>query len=217
MQGSPALPVLFGNDDGGEYSGQLIRGSRLKFVDKIWSAADGTPLGEDDTFLAVGTGTALQRWTDGLPEVITERPLPDVDALNDAIPKEQWPVGKFSNQPEAPWHYVWFAYLVRPHDATTLTFINNTAGARIAVQRLKERIATMSALRGSQVLPLVRLGSATMTTSFGPKARPDFIVQDWRSFGGNQPAQIAPPTASTIGKPVAEPTTAEEVGDSVPF
>jgi hypothetical protein len=219
MEHSPAsqLPALFGNDDSGEYSGQLIRGVRLKFVDKIWSAADGTPLAEDDRFLVVGTGVALQRWAGGLPEVITERPLPSVDALNASVPKSEWPIGKFSNQPEPPWRHVWYARLVRPHDATTLTFVNGTAGSRVAVQRLRERTQTMSALRGCTVAPIVKLSWAMMPSSFGPRPRPDFVVEDWRSFGGDQPAQIAPPTADTIGKPVAPVTTAEELNDEIGF
>jgi hypothetical protein len=165
----------------------------------------------------VDTGVALQRWVDKLPEVITERPLPNVDALNDAIPKEQWPIGRFSGAAEPPWKPVWFAYLVRPTDATTLTFVNSTAGSRVAVQRLRERIKTMSALRGVPVRPIVKLGWAEMPSSFGPRPRPDFVVEDWRSFGGEQPAQLAPPTPEQIGKPVAEPTVSEEIGYDLPF
>jgi hypothetical protein len=213
---SSNLPAIFVDDDN-EYAGNLIRGARLKFVDKIWSCSDGTPLDENDLFLVVGFGHALQRWVDGLPEVITELPLPDVETLNEAIPKEEWPIGQFSKQPEPPWRLVRFAYLIRPSDGTTLTFINHTAGTKIAIQRLKERIKAVSVLRGS-VLPLVKLGSAIMPTSYGPRPRPDFVVCDWRNFGGDQPAQIELPKPSPeIGKPVSEPTIGEEMNDRIPI
>jgi hypothetical protein len=205
------LPVIF-NDDDGDYSGQLIRGVRLKFVDKVWSAADGTPLAEVDRFLVVGTGHAYQRWVDGLPEVIAERPLPILETLNEAVPKEQWPIGKFSGQPEAPWKHVWYAYLVRVSDGTVLTHINSTAGTRVGIQRLKERIKTMSALRGP-VLPIVKLAWAMMPSGFGPRPRPDFVVDSWRSFCGDKPAQIeAPKQAEQIGKLEPVPELNDEIG-----
>jgi hypothetical protein len=213
-----ALPVIFGNDDDDdEFSGQIVKGVRVKFNDKIWSAADGTPLGENDQFLVVGTGHAYQRWVDGRPEVITERPLPDLEELNDKVPREQWPIGKFSQQPEPPWKRVWYIYLVRVRDGLVATHINSTAGVRVAYSRLKERIKTMGALQGP-VLPIVKLAWAMMPSSFGPRPRPDFIVESWRGFGGNQPAQIeSPKQAEQIGKPVKEPTLAEEMNDEIGF
>jgi hypothetical protein len=211
------VPIIFGDDDDDDYSGQLIRGARLKFVEKVWSAADGTPISENDQFLVVGTGHALQRWVDGLPEVITKMPLPDVDTLNEAVPKEQWPIGKFTGQPEPPWKHVRYVYLVRLSDGTVLTHINHTYGTKAAILRLKERIKTMSVLRGS-VLPIVKLSWAMMPTGFGPRPRPEFVVDGWRSFGGDQPAQIEQPkTPPEIGKPVEPISVREELNDEIGF
>ena len=50
------VPVIFGDDDDGDYFGRLIKGTRLKFIDKVWTATDGTPLHENDQFLVAGTG-----------------------------------------------------------------------------------------------------------------------------------------------------------------
>jgi hypothetical protein len=215
------LPIVFVDDDG-DYSGQLIRGARLKFVDKVWTATDGTPIHEIDRFLVAGTGHALQRWVDGVPEVIAEKPLPDVDELNAAIPKTEWPIGKFSGQPEPPWKHVWYEYLVRVKDGALFTHINSTSGAKVAYARLKERIKTMSLLRGVSVLPIVKLSWAMMHSSFGPRPRPDFVIDEWRDLGGNQPAQIEPPKQSPtpseqIGKPVPPVTTSEALDDEIPF
>jgi hypothetical protein len=213
-----ALPVIFIDDDDGDYSGQLIRGARAKFVDKVWSATDGTPLHEDDQFLVVGTGHAIQRWMDGLPEAITTRPLPDVKELNAAIPKEQWPIGKFSGKPEGPWKHVWYVYLVRVNDGALFTHINSTNGTRVAYNRLKERIKTMGVLRGVSVLPIVKLSWVMMPSDFGPRPRPHFVIDDWRDLSGNQPAQIEPPKqAEQIGKPVEPVTAREELNDEIPW
>ena len=210
------LPVIFVDDE--DYSGQLIKGTRLKFVDKLWTAADGTPLHENDQHLAAGTGHAFQRWVNGLPEVITEKPLPDLDALNAAIPRAEWPIGKFSGQPEAPWKHVWYVYLVRMGDGALFTSINSTSGQKVAYIRLKERINTMSVLRGVPVLPIVKLRWAMMPSAYGPRPRPDFAIDEFRNFGSDQPAQIASPKqAEKIGKPVSEPSLKEELDDEIGF
>jgi hypothetical protein len=210
------LPAIL--DDGDNE--QLIRGCRLKFKDKVWSAADGTPIHESDQFLVVGTGHVLQRWVGGLPEVITEMPLPDVDALNEAVPKSEWPIGKFSGLPEPPWRHVRYVYLVRVNDAAVLTHVNHTAGTRVAILRLKDRIKTMGVLRGDNVAPIVKLSWAMMPSAYGPRPRPDFGILEWRNLGGKQPAQVEHKQGeepALPGKPVAVPTLSEEMGDEIPF
>jgi hypothetical protein len=215
------VPVIFGDDDDGDYFGRLIKGTRLKFIDKVWTATDGTPLHENDQFLVAGTGHALQRWVDGLPEVITDKPLPDVKELNTSIPKAEWPIGKFSGQPEPPWKHVFYVYLVRTGDGALFTYINGTSGTRVGYTRLKERIKTMGLLRGQSTLPVVKLSWAMMNSDFGPRPRPDFIIIEWRDLGGNQPVQIEPPkqggSAEQLGKPVEPVTTKEVLNDEIPW
>jgi hypothetical protein len=212
------LPVIFGDDDDGDYSGRLIKGARLKFVDKVWTTTDGTPLHENDQFLVVDTNHALQRWIDGLPEVITEKPLPNVEELNASIPKEEWPIGKFSNQPEKPWKHAFCVYLVRtdPVDGALFTSINTTSGQRVAYTRLKERVKNIGKLRGLSVLPIVKLSWAMMNGDFGPRPRPDFTIVEWRDLGDNQPPKQGG-SAEQIGKPVEPVTTKEVLNDEIPF
>jgi hypothetical protein len=133
-----------------------------------------------------------------------------------AIPKEEWPIGKFSGQPEPPWKHVWCVYLVRISDGTLLTHLNSTAGARVAYVRLKERIKTMGVLRGVSVLPIVTLSWAMMPSAFGPRPRPDFFIVEWRDLGG-QPAQIEKQSPTPIGKPATEPSLSEELNDAIPW
>jgi hypothetical protein len=223
MQNNPTtqnnLPATFiGDGEDDAYSDRLLQGGRAKWVDKIWTL-DGAPPREDERFFVADTGFALQRWIDGLPEVITERPLPNVAVLNDAIPRDEWPISKFTGQPEAPWKIVAFVYLLRTHDAARYTHINSTWGTRLCVRSIRERIRDMGALRGVPVRPIVRLTSVPMPSKkFPGRFRPEFEVIDWHDRSGNQPAQIEPPKQTEqIGKAVAEPTLSEELNDSIPL
>jgi hypothetical protein len=217
------VPVIFG-DDGDDYSDRLLQGSRAKWVDKVWTM-DGVPPRDEDRFLVVGTGYALQRWVDGLPEVIVKEPgksLPDPDDLNAAIPKEQWPIGKFSGEPEGPWKMVAYAYLLRLHDAARFTHINSTWGTIICVRSIRERMRDMRRLRGASVYPVVRLTSVPKPSKkFPGQFRPELEVLGWQDLGDNQPAQIEPPkqggSAEQIGKPVEPVTTKEVLNDEIPW
>jgi hypothetical protein len=223
---STKLPVFFfGGDDGDdEFDDRLIQGGRGKWVDKVWTL-DGVPPGEKDGFLPTGSGFVLQRWVDGTPEVILKEPgkkLPDPKSLNAKIPQEEWPLNKFTGQPEPPWKVVAFAYLLREHDAARFTHINSTWGTRICVHSIRERIRDMGALRGTPVLPIVRLTSAPMVSKkFPGRFRPEFEVIEWRNLGGNQQAQIeapklAPTLSEQVGTSVQEPTTEELFNDAIP-
>jgi hypothetical protein len=219
------LPVIFGDDDDEFANHRLIQGvGRATWVDKIWSLA-GVPPGEKDRFLIAGipaTGYANQRWVDGIPEVILKErgKLPDPELLNEAIPRDEWPLNRFTGQPEEPWARIAFAYLLRTHDAARFTHINKTWGKKICVHSIRELIRDMSALRGVSVYPIVRLTSAPMPSKkFPGRFRPEFEVIEWRDLSGNQPAQIeSPKLAPTeqIGKPVEPVTTEELLDDAVP-
>ena len=78
------LPTTFNGGGGDNTSGRTF----LKFVDGRWSAKDGTELGPSTSLMCVGTDTAVQRFVDGKPETIYDKPLPDPDDLNAAIPQD---------------------------------------------------------------------------------------------------------------------------------
>src|SRR5262249_47014064 len=80
---------------------RIIKGGLIKCKDGIWKHDEET-IGGEQLFLVVGTAECVQRWEDGKPvETITDKPLPDVDKLNEAIPKEEWDEG--INGPSPPW------------------------------------------------------------------------------------------------------------------
>jgi hypothetical protein len=198
---------------------RLIQGEIIRFTDGKWSTKEGVALASDLTLLAVGTTRALQRWSARMPvETILERRgerLPDLEELNAAIPEEQWETG-LDGKPRPPWVLQSVVYLINPIDAATFTYLNSTAGARIAVERLAEKVGRMRMLRGSRVLPLVTLDAKAMKTKFGVKQRPEFTIVDWRDFGATSQALPAPETAA-LGKPVTAVSAAEEFNDAISF
>jgi hypothetical protein len=198
---------------------RLIQGEIIRFADGKWSTKEGVAMSPDLTLLAVGTTRALQRWEARMPvETIIERPgerLPDLAQLNEAIPEEQWEAG-LDGKPHPPWVLQSVVYLLNPVDAASFTYLNSTAGARIAVERLAEKVGRMRMLRGSRVLPVVTLDSKPMKTKFGTKARPEFTVIDWRDFGGASQS-LPSPGQKALGKAVPAIDMAEELNDEINY
>jgi hypothetical protein len=181
--------------------------------------------------LALTTAKAIQRWQSKEPvETIVDAGtgLPDIDALNAQIPRDEWEPG-LDGQPRPPWQKQFVVYLLDASDASLFTFANGTTGARIAWERLVDRVSWMRALRGVGVLPLITLEARAMKTQFGTKMRPEFSITDWRDLGVAGPAiaQQQPPRAieaktaavkpKPVGKPVNRPTPAELLDDEIPF
>jgi hypothetical protein len=220
---------------------RLIRGVILKCVDGRWKDAD--ELTPPPQLLVVGSTRALQCWSDSKPvDTIVEQPdepLPDVDELNAQIPEKEWEPG-LDGKPRPPWQLNYVVYLINVETADTYTFLNSTTGARIAFERLTDKIEMMQRLRGNGVAPIVKLDSRPMKTNFGTKQRPEFTIIEFRDLGGGgdqqpaQPAQLPPPTdkdpagaaakppaekkkTTKIGKPVKPVTLEEELDDELPF
>jgi hypothetical protein len=194
---------------------RLIRGTILRCTDGKWSdtlGGDPPPL-----LIALGTTQALQCWKDSKPTdvVMAEKgkPLPDVDELNSQIPESEWEKG-LDGKPKAPWVLQHVAYFIDPVSAESYTFINGTFGARLAVEKLQDRVANMQRLRGN-ALPVVKLESKPMKTKFGTKQRPEFTVVEWREIGTNG-GEVKAIEHKAVGKPVAQPTVGEELNDEIP-
>jgi hypothetical protein len=199
-----------------ETSNHLIKGSILRCVDGKWADASGTP--PPALLVALGTTTALQCWSGGKPTDTVKaepgKPLPDVDELNSQIPVEEWEKG-LDGKPRAPWVKQYIAYLVDPVSCEAYTFINGTFGAKLAVERLAERVATMQRLRGGAALPVVKLESRPMKTKFGTKQRPEFAIVEWREFASDG-GEVRAIEHKPEGKPLKAPTASEELNDAIP-
>jgi hypothetical protein len=221
------VPAVIGDDGFADTDAndRLIQGTIIRCVDGHWSSKDGTTFPPNTRLIALSTTEALQLWRNQKPvETIRKEPgtpLPNVNDLNDAIPEKEWEI-ELDKKPRAPWVKQYLVYLLDPKDASIYTFINSTTGAKIAVERLKDKVKWMRALRGNRVLPLVKLDTKPMPTNFGMKQRPEFTVCEWRDLGGGVVGGDLPPAKPTpaiehIGKPVKPVTTAEELNDSLPF
>jgi hypothetical protein len=218
----PVQAALLANNLDGPPRDQVNQGRRIKSIDGIWTV-EGQPV--PSPLLLISTTTCLQNFPKdgGPPEVIPQRvgeDLPDPDELNAKIPEATWATG-LDGKPRPPWSKFYVAHLLDPKTAEVYTFSNSTVGARLAVQRLEERVQRMRSLRGENVIPLVELGSAPMKTQFSPtpKKRPEFVIKSWHaSGGGSAPAKLIEHQApENIGRKVEEPTVREELNDSIPF
>jgi hypothetical protein len=228
MTENPKLPAIQsdGFDDAGNEE-RVIRGTLLKCVDGAWSTRDDTPLPK--ALMAVGTDNFLQKWQEQKPvETIIDKPLPNVDALNGAIPESEWEEG-IDGKPRPPWQHQYAVYLVNPADGSVYTFCNSTVGAAMAYRNLKERVGMMRKMQGVSVYPVVQLGKATFQGKFGPKITPEFNIVDWRELGGDGAALPSAPVAQIehkptetpkepvqYGKPVKPPSLSEELNDDLP-
>jgi hypothetical protein len=218
------LPAVEHDFDVNGQTDRLIQGTILRCVDGHWSDRDGVSFSTGTQMLVLGTTQAVQHWQDGVPvETILERPLPDVQLLNESVPEGQWEAG-LDGDPRPPYVLQHVAYLLDPRDASLYTYLNSTKGAEIAVERLTQKVKSMRLLRGQKVSPVVKLDSKPMPTKFGQKMRPEFVIVDWRDLSGgggleNKPAPQLPPAKGTeqIGKPVKPVTTKEELNDEIGF
>jgi hypothetical protein len=226
--------------DGSLGGGRLIKGPILRWNETNgWLDRDG--LRPPEPLLVLACTEALQCWKNKKPiETITTKPLPELETLNAAVPKAEWELG-LNNQPRPPWVHQVIVYLINPADAGFFTYLNNTIGARIAYDNLREKVITMRALRGARVVPLVKLGHRPMKTAFGPKHRPEFEIVSWRSIGsggdaisGPKAPQLTGPATTEAKAPKPEtpgeaaktvaaleeisvPTAAEEMADRIPW
>ena len=161
---------------------RFIRGQILRWSDTSgWSDRDG--LRPPDLLLVLACNEALQRWKGKKAENIMDKPLPDPNELNAAIPITEWEPG-IDSKPRPPWAHMAMVYLIDPATAGVFTYLNSTVGAHIAWDVLREKVKTMRALRGERVLPLVRLSTRPMKTKVGMKTRPEFEIIGWRLLGG---------------------------------
>jgi hypothetical protein len=187
-------------------SGRVGKGSFLKWNDsQHWLDRDG--LVPPSLMLVVAVNEILQRWHEKKPEVITDKPLPDPEELNSAIPIEEWEIG-IDGKPRKPWQHVVVVYLVNLGTGEFYTYSAATIGAHMAYDHLKEAVITMRTLRGTKCMPLVNLAERPMKTNFGMRSRPHFEIVGWKTPGEDGGAQALPPTTSPaqLAKPAPKAT-----------
>ena len=112
-------------------------------MDRQWSIAD-VVVTETTKYVARGYAEMVVRWKDGgQVETINEKPLPNVDDLNAAIPENLWGLGPDGN-PRPPWQWQSIIYLLDLASGYDLSFPARSGGAIVAVQRLKSAVENKS-------------------------------------------------------------------------
>jgi hypothetical protein len=141
--------------------------------------------------------------------VILDKPLPDPDDLNSAIPVGEWEKG-VDGQPRPPWAHVVIVYGVDIAVGVPYTFISATTGAHIAFDHLMDAVYGMRMLRGDSVLPVVELGERPMKTKFGTKSRPSFNIVSWKEpIGSTAVEKVEPEPQQAALTQASEPVKAE--------
>jgi hypothetical protein len=193
------------DDDGFNGSLGLFRSNNyLRWTDTAgWTDRDG--LAPPSPMLVLAVDEALQRWKDKKQELIREKPLPDIEQLNAAIPQSEWELGKDGKL--HAWEHVVIVCLINPATGRSYRYTAATVGAHIAYDELREAVMGMRALRGANVFPVVNLGEKPWNTSFGLRKRPYFDIIDFQTPGGTAPAVPAKSAPPQLSAPVETPPT----------
>jgi hypothetical protein len=195
------------DDDDGVAPNALRGGTRMKYVNGVYSDGSGNPIPAGPggaQMLVIQMDIGVQRWQDGTATVKWRDPktgkLPDPEDLNDEIPRSQWENG-LSGEPKPPWAYIFCIYLLDVSAGKKWSYVHDTTSAKIAYQELKNAIQNKKILTGIELLPIVELKSGTTWKSkkFGLVPRPDFNPVKWLQRGADGALVIAADPLKQLG------------------
>jgi hypothetical protein len=203
--------------NGGGLRQRLLRGTLLK-----WNEVDGY-LDRDGVqpvegpYLLWAMEQGYQRWKDQtVVDEIVDKPLPDLEQLNGAIPKSEWEPG-LDGHPRPPYSHQYCVYLLDPNDGQFFTLMNSTVGMKMLWESLAERWEVMRHLRGADVIAVVNLATRLFRTAkWGTKYRPDLKILEWRKPGGGGGDRLAGPVAPTPQLPPASSAPSAPSASSAP-
>ena len=193
-----------GADDG--FHGSLNTGRSNNFLkwtkETSWRDRDG--LAPPSPMLVFAVDEALQSWKANKPIIIRDKPLPNPDELNSAIPMSEWEKGN-DGKLRKPWAHIVIVCAVDLGTGVIYKYTAPTIGAHIAYDALMESVITMRALRGTRVMPIVNLSERPMKTQFGMGRRPHFEIVGWETPGDDTKAVPAQPVTPQLTGPAAAP------------
>jgi hypothetical protein len=211
---------------------RVIHGDRLSFSNDFVWLVDEEEFPKDRELIVVDTIRLAQKWLDKMPAGhIVIKPgekWPDLDKMNGQCPESEWHKD-LNNVLVGPWQRQRVTYFVDPNTMKKYTWPVNTTGADICVTNFRDQVQMMRKFRGARVYAVVTLGDTFMSTRFGGRQRPDFIVNRWITIGPSEPALPAPtppslwPAAERVDpqsriRTVEPPSLKEQMGgDEVPF
>jgi hypothetical protein len=234
----PSTDSFEGFEDGIEgkeeqQSGRIIQGEKVKFTNEaMWVIGEDDELPAGLELVVVNILRVVQKWG------LDDRPIdehtrilqpgekwPDVSALNEACPKNEWREGP--NGLQGPWQAQRIVYLFDPQTGGFYTWPTPTVGGRICINDLVERTKMTRRYRGAEVYPVVTLSDVFMNTRYGGRQRPHFKIVRWIAFGpGGEVKQLESAEQKTLddfasqkagAKTVAAPTAKEVTDDEIRF
>jgi len=189
-------PTSVPPNGGGGVRQRLLRGTLLKWneVDGYFDRDGVRPV--EGPYLLWAMENGYQRWkAQILVDEIIDKPLPDLDQLNGAIPKSEWEPG-LDGHPRPPYSHQYCIYLLDPNDGQFYTLMNSTVGMKMLWESLVERWEVMRRLRGPDVIAVVNLATRPFRTAkWGIKYRADLKILEWRKPGGGGGDRLAGPVA----------------------
>jgi hypothetical protein len=207
-------PMSVPPNGGGGLRQRLLRGTLLK-----WNKVDGY-LDRDGVqpvegpYLLWAMETGYQRWKDQtVVEEIIDKPLPDLEQLNAAIPQSEWEPG-LDGHLRPPYSHQYCAYLLDANEGQFFTLMNSTLGMKMLWESLAERWDVMRYLRGSDVRAVVTLATRPFKTAkWGITYRPDLKILEWRKPEAGGSDRFVGPVAPT---PQLPPTSSASSASSAP-
>jgi hypothetical protein len=216
----------------GQRTGAFGGARLLKYVTDHYVTREGEIIEPNREMIVLGLKKVMQKFVEQkLVDTIVvpdnER-MPDVAAMNEAAPREEWGTDLNGN-PVGPYVRVLVLKMLDAKTMDRFAFVTSSVGGSIAIGDLSDKTKVMRRLNGPNVAPVVSCSTTNFKTRYSMRKRPDFRVLRWIALGGDggglpkpEPAKsLAAPRpvkkALDIGTPVAEPTLKQETGDEVPF
>jgi hypothetical protein len=191
----------------------------LKFVNDLFVTREGETIGADRKLIATGVEKRVQKFVgkkriDSIVVPPGER-WPDVDAMNEAAPREEWS-NDLNGNPRGPYVRVLLLKLVDLISLTRYVFVTQSGGGGAAIGDLADKVRIMRRFRGPGVVPEISLSKTLFSPKFH-RNRPDFIVTKWLRFGASDGGSL-PPVKPTPELPPAndntQPASAQAVNDT---
>jgi hypothetical protein len=209
----------------GVYGGARL----LKFKDGQYVTAEGEVIEPNRELAVLGLKKVVQKFIAGKrveTKIVPDgEPAPDVKAMNDACPREEWGTDLAGN-PAGP-HVLFLALkLLEENGLNRFVFVTQSKGGGIAIGDLADKVKLMRQIWGDPALvPIVSCRSINFPIKRLNivKKRPDFHILRFGKLGdggGGLPAPeapkpLAPPTAVSTPSTPSAPATATPFGTAI--
>jgi hypothetical protein len=165
----------------------------------------------------------IQKWSpENLPLetriLAPNEPWPDIDAMNDACPRNEWRQD-FNGNPVGPWQAQRVCYLMHEISMKKFTYVTGTIGGQRAMSELASNVAWMRKRVNAGATPIVKLESIFMPTRYGGRMAPSLTIVRWlgpSGGGGESIGVTAPPTALPPQSAAAQGNPATSTAEILP-